>query len=167
MLFGAVAAGHVHAAKPVPSLSESAVAKSQAGLSSAQAGRLAQANSQHLKAKARLPKAQQGQLDRLAEKVRKQLFAAPLADDLLRLATGLVRDSIPDLDEAEAESVAQYVLGAIASGGQRNAETQMSFNLQYLQLLSQMQALNRDYEAVGRILEAKHDAVENSISNIR
>jgi translation elongation factor EF-1beta len=46
-------------------------------------------------------------------------------------------------------------------------ETQMSFNLQYLQLQSQMQAENRSYTAVSNILKTKHDTVKNSISNIR
>ena len=46
-------------------------------------------------------------------------------------------------------------------------ETQMSFNLQYLQLQSQMQNENRQYTAVSNILKTKHDTAKNSISNIR
>jgi len=46
-------------------------------------------------------------------------------------------------------------------------ETQMSFNLQYLQLQSQMQSENRSYTAVSNIMKTKHDTVKNSISNIR
>jgi hypothetical protein len=46
-------------------------------------------------------------------------------------------------------------------------ETQMSFNLQYLQLQSQMQAENRSYTAVSNIMKTKHDTVKNSISNVR
>jgi hypothetical protein len=46
-------------------------------------------------------------------------------------------------------------------------ETQMSFNLQYLQLQSQMQNENRQYTAVSNIMKTKHDTVKNSISNIR
>jgi len=46
-------------------------------------------------------------------------------------------------------------------------EMQMSFNLQYLQLQSQMQNENRSYTAVSNILKTKHDTVKNSISNIR
>ena len=45
-------------------------------------------------------------------------------------------------------------------------ETQMSFNLQYLQLKS-MQNENRSYTAVSNIMKTKHDTVKNSISNIR
>ncbi len=46
-------------------------------------------------------------------------------------------------------------------------ETQMSFNLQYLQLQSQMQNENREYTTVSNILKTKHDTVKNSINNIR
>ena len=46
-------------------------------------------------------------------------------------------------------------------------ETQMSFNLQYLQLQSQMQHENRNYTAVSNIMKTKHDTVKNSIRNVR
>jgi hypothetical protein len=46
-------------------------------------------------------------------------------------------------------------------------ETEMSFNLQYLQLQSQMQHENRAYTAISNIMKTKHDTVKNSISNIR
>lgn len=46
-------------------------------------------------------------------------------------------------------------------------ETQMSFNLQYLQLQSQMQHENRSYTAISNIMKTKHDTVKNSISNVR
>jgi hypothetical protein len=46
-------------------------------------------------------------------------------------------------------------------------ESAMSFNLQYLQLQSQMQQENRSYTAVSNIMKTKHDTVKNSISNIR
>jgi hypothetical protein len=46
-------------------------------------------------------------------------------------------------------------------------ETQMSFNLQYLQLQSQMQNENRSYTAVSNIMKSKHDTVKNSIKNVR
>jgi hypothetical protein len=46
-------------------------------------------------------------------------------------------------------------------------ETQMSFNLQYLQLQNQMESDNRQYTALAKILKTKHDTVKNSISNIR
>lgn len=46
-------------------------------------------------------------------------------------------------------------------------ETQMSFNLQFLQLQSQMQNENRSYTALSAIMKTKHDTVKNSISNVR
>jgi hypothetical protein len=46
-------------------------------------------------------------------------------------------------------------------------ETQMSFNLQYLQLQSQMQHENRSYTAISNIMKTKHDTAKNSISNVR
>lgn len=46
-------------------------------------------------------------------------------------------------------------------------ETQMSFNMQYLQLQNQMQHENRSYTDVSNIMKTKHDTLKNSISNIR
>lgn len=46
-------------------------------------------------------------------------------------------------------------------------ETQMSFNLQYLQLQNQMQHENRSYTAISNIMKTKHDTVKNSIANVR
>lgn len=46
-------------------------------------------------------------------------------------------------------------------------EVQMSFNLQYLQLQSQMQNENRQFSMVSNIMKTKHETVKNSISNIR
>jgi hypothetical protein len=67
-------------------------------------------------------------------------------------------------------------IGAASGGGsqdrlmaatQQMQETQMSFNLQYLQLQSNMQNENRQYTAVSNIMKTKHDTVKNSIRNIR
>ena len=46
-------------------------------------------------------------------------------------------------------------------------ETQMSFNLQYLQLQNSMQNENRQFTMLSNIMKTKHDTVKNSISNIR
>jgi hypothetical protein len=46
-------------------------------------------------------------------------------------------------------------------------ETQMSFNLQYLQLQNSMQNENRQFTMVSNIMKTKHDTVKSSISNIR
>ena len=47
------------------------------------------------------------------------------------------------------------------------SEANISFNLQYLQLQSQIQHENRSYTAVSNIMKTKHDTVKNSISNVR
>jgi hypothetical protein len=57
--------------------------------------------------------------------------------------------------------------GPLLTAVKEMQETQMSFNLQYLQLQSQMQNENRQFTAVSNIMKTKHDTVKNSISNIR
>jgi hypothetical protein len=57
--------------------------------------------------------------------------------------------------------------GQLLAATKQMQETQMSFNLQYLQLQSQMQDENRSYTAISNIMKTKHDTVKNSISNIR
>jgi septal ring factor EnvC (AmiA/AmiB activator) len=56
---------------------------------------------------------------------------------------------------------------ALLDATKQMQETQMSFNMQYLQLQSQMQHENRSYTAISNIMKAKHDTVKNSISNVR
>ncbi len=46
-------------------------------------------------------------------------------------------------------------------------DTQMSFNLQCLQLQSQAQHENRSATAISNVMKTKHDTVKNSISNVR
>jgi hypothetical protein len=85
-------------------------------------------------------------------------------------------ETVVALRERENGSLAQYferVLQADTEGDgllaatKQMQETQMSFNLQYLQLQSQMQNENRSYTAISNIMTTKHDTVKNSISNIR
>ena len=56
---------------------------------------------------------------------------------------------------------------ALMSGVKSQQETQMSFNLQYLQLQNSMQNENRQFTMVSNIMKTKHETVKNSISNIR
>ena len=79
-------------------------------------------------------------------------------------------------DSASTGAGSSSAIGAAADGSGQDQllnatkqmqETQMSFNLQYLQLQSQMQSENRSYTAVSNIMKTKHDTVKNSISNIR
>jgi hypothetical protein len=72
------------------------------------------------------------------------------------------------LHEASTELGRLFVeQGALLQATKGMQETQMSFNLQYLELQSQMQNENRSYTAVSNIMKTKHDTVKNSISNIR
>jgi len=58
-------------------------------------------------------------------------------------------------------------LSALLEATRQMQEMQMSFNLQYLQLQSQMQNESRQYSTVSNIMKTKHDTMKNSISNIR
>jgi hypothetical protein len=134
---------------------------------------------QHNQVRAQLSAADRADLDKLTSHVRQGLFAAPMRGNLLNSAIQLVSRTIPGLSPTEATSLAEYALSGMAAaegGGGQSAlmaatrsmqETQMSFNLQYLQLQSQMQHENRSYTAISNIMKTKHDTVKNSIGNIR
>jgi hypothetical protein len=152
------------------------------GLTTSQEQQLNAMIAAHKRVRARLSAPDQVMLAQLAAVVRKQIVASPPSAPFLLLysATLIVQRAIPSLSVLEAKSLAEYTLGAIASpssGGvssnelmyatQQMQETQMSFNLQYLQLQNQLQNENRQYSAVSNIVKTKHDTVKNSISNIR
>lgn len=96
--------------------------------------------------------------------------------DAVRAAKGGAAAGGHGASMASGMGAASGTIGAAAGGSGEDEllkatkemqETQMSFNLQYLQLQSQMQNENRQYTAVSNILKTKHDTVKNSISNIR
>lgn len=138
---------------------------------------------QHQRVRSQLPANDQSELDQLTELVKRQLFAAPIPADLLTATAQIVSKTAPGLSKPDATSLAEYVLGRIAAGsvvgsadsrsvGSMTTATstqaaQMSFNLQYLQLQSQMQSENRAYTAVSNIMKTKHDTIKNSIGNVR
>jgi septal ring factor EnvC (AmiA/AmiB activator) len=70
-------------------------------------------------------------------------------------------------DAAIANVAASNSQNQLLNATKQMQETQMSFNLQYLQLQSQMQHENRSYTAISNIMKTKHDTVKNSISNVR
>ena len=149
-----------------------AFAEARGQLTPADQAQLKSLVAQHQRVRSRLTAEHQTELDQLTLHVRKHLFAAPPRSKLLPSAARIVSQAIPGLTSSEATSLAEYTLGGIAGGELLNAtkqmqETQMSFNLQYLQLQSQMQNENRSYTAVSNIMKTKHDTVKNSISNIR
>jgi hypothetical protein len=132
---------------------------------------------QHQRVRSQLPAEYQQDLDRLTVQVKRQLFAALPTTNLLTSTAQIVNEFIPALTPSEAASLAEYILGGIASGDISDAalmeanksmqEMQQSFNLQYLQLQNQMQDENRQFTMVSNIMKTKHDTVKNSINNIR
>ncbi|HUI34995.1 MAG TPA: hypothetical protein VLX67_05700 [Stellaceae bacterium] len=135
-----------------------------------------------------LPPQQRDTLDSLAL----QLLVAlrkPFPVPLLPAWTRQIQQRAPQLAPNECEALAFYAIAAIANGAvdassgrtqgpssgspvsvthanQAMQETQMSFNLQYLQLQNTMQQDNRQYTAISNIMKTKHDTVKNTISNI-
>jgi hypothetical protein len=57
--------------------------------------------------------------------------------------------------------------GPVLQTTKQMQETQMSFNMQYLALQTQMQKENSTYLMVSNVLKTRHDTAKNSISNIR
>lgn len=70
-------------------------------------------------------------------------------------------------DSSVAAAAGGTTLDELLASTKIMQETQMSFNLQYLQLQSQMQHESRAFTAVSNIMKTKHETVKNSISNIR
>ena len=110
--------------------------------------------------------------------------ARAAVDDMRRLARSPEEKALAERDFVLVEKAARLVIrrdnaraaAVAAQAGGRDQllnatrqmqETQMSFNLQYLQLQSQMQHENRSYTAISNIMKTKHDTVKNSISNVR
>ena len=93
-----------------------------------------------------------------------QARSARLEEKLFQLVNTFSREVADFLSLVAAGNSSQDQLLAATKHMQ---ETQMSFNLQYLQLQSQMQHENRSYTAISNIMKTKHDTVKNSISNVR
>ena len=139
----------------------------------------------HCKERARLPVEYRNTLDQLTAIIRKNLFAHLPNVKIHDATIDYLHKHLPALTDEEVQTLTDYSLGGVASGdpvgaaagetGSQNLlnatkqmqETQMSFNLQYLQLQNQMQNENRQYTAVSNIMKTKHDTVKNSISNVR
>jgi len=122
----------------------------------------------HERLRARLPVQDRAVLDQMSAHVRRALPPnAHLPEDARRILSR----ALPNLSASEIDALTNYAGGDSSSqllqATQRMQETQMSFNLQYLQLQNQMQNANRQYTAVSNIMKTKHDTVKNSISNIR
>ncbi|HWR01957.1 MAG TPA: hypothetical protein VN371_08815 [Chlorobaculum sp.] len=171
--------------KSPPQTTSAPAIRMQTKLSIADVGRLKAMIAQHQRIRSKLPAGYKVLLDQLTEQVKDRVFAISPDGNLLISTVRIVNGIVPELTTREATSIAEYCLGGIAGStiadksdtgslqtiGTKSQEsmqeTQMSFNMQYLQLQSQMQNENRSYTAVSNIMKTKHDTVKNSISNIR
>lgn len=166
-------------------VSKPIVAQTEKRLSLAQDKRLKALIDQHRKVRVRLPVEYRNTLDRLTALARKDLVAQISNVDIFDATRAFLHKRVPGFTDEETRTMTEYVLGGIAAGDPIGAaaggssqddlmnatkqmqETQMSFNLQYLQLQNSMQDENRQYAAVSNILKTKHDTVKNSINNVR
>ena len=89
------------------------------------------------------------------------------ADAVARAAGALKPGKPGDSGAISSSSGSDSASQSLMAATQQMQETQMSFNLQYLQLQESMQNENRQYTMVSNIMKTKHDTVKNSISNIR
>jgi hypothetical protein len=155
-----------------------------ARLSNADQAKLDAAIAAHRATRAQLTPEERDDLDRLTARVRALLLRGSLGT-MWESAKTAVRNAMPGLSASEVGSLAGYAVDGMAAGdpigsaagGDSQAqlldatkqmqEMQMSFNLQYLQLQSQMQNENRSYTVVSNIVKTKHDTVKNSINNVR
>ena len=89
--------------------------------------------------------------------------------EMQRLAKTPAERELANRDHMIVEKAASLVAerDAALAQGKKLQETQMSFNMQYLGLQSEMQHENRSYTAISNIMKTKHDTVKNSISNVR
>jgi hypothetical protein len=159
-----------------PLAAATAVPQVSAPIGSAERLRLNALVAQHQKTRSQFPADQRAVLDRLTDRIRTSIFGGLPRSSLFDATKALIRGAAANLSDAESRVLTAYVLDGIAAGDpsaqllnatKQMQETQMSFNLQYLQLQSQMQSENRSYTAVSNIMKTKHDTVKNSINNIR
>lgn len=114
-------------------------------------------------------------LDRLAARLA---TLKPHGRDVLTPWTKVIGRSAPGLTNEECRALAVYALCALAAASRGDGsreliaatpdmqETEMSFNLQYLQLQNMLQDESRAFTAISNIMKTKHGTVKNSISNI-
>jgi len=93
-----------------------------------------------------------------------------LSSELAKKAGAVGKISVENNGKNSGQSGAQSSGSSsqdLMQATQQMQETQMSFNLQYLQLQEQMQNDNRQFTAVSNILKTKHDTAKNIITNIK
>lgn len=123
--------------------------------------------------RASLPPRDRATLDAFAQRIKLMLRSLAPGASLNGLLAGLRRALPLSLSDPEVKALLAYSLmagsldQALSTSIKQTQESQMSFNLQYLQLQSHIQSENRLYTAVSNIMKTKHETVKNSISNIR
>jgi hypothetical protein len=85
----------------------------------------------------------------------------------LQVATALARFNAATNGLSHAANAYADAADELLAAAKQVEETQMSYNLQYLQLQHQMQNESRQFTAISNILKTKHDTVKNSIQNVR
>jgi hypothetical protein len=88
-----------------------------------------------------------------------------LHKELFNIIEAINEKSIDFLESIER--LASSDQATLLAATKQMQEMQMSFNLRYLELQSQMQHENRSFTALSNIMKQRHDAMKNSISNIR
>ena len=123
----------------------------------------------HERLRRRLSPGDRALLDALAARLLEALPHKTRLPDDVRV---LLRRADSGLSDSEVSVLADYCSAQLLQSIQENQgtqemqETQMSFNLQYLQLQSSMQNESREFTMVSNIMKTKHDTVKNTISNI-
>jgi hypothetical protein len=103
-------------------------------------------------------------LANLVQRVRRQLpHGARLPEDARRILAG----DFPSFSGIELNSLSSYIAGELLSQTQQMQETQMSFNLQYLQLQENLQSEDREYSTLSNLLKTRQDTIKATLGNIR
>ena len=87
-----------------------------------------------------------------------------LSEEQTRIYSSLSK-KIEDLSKLAAQRATSQA--ELMRATKNSQETQVSFNLQYIQLQNSMQNENRQFTMVSNIMKTKNDTVKNSISNIK
>lgn len=76
-------------------------------------------------------------------------------------------EALEAADDGDVEGFGSFSGTSMSGGTKQMQESQMSFNMQYMQLQGHMQSLNRTYGIASTMMETKHGTVQGSIPNVR
>jgi hypothetical protein len=169
-------------ASATPAAEASEVASAKSRLSPEQERQLDVLAAQHRDARARLSPQDRIMLDGLVTHTHAAIASGKWRGNLWeRLRNEL---HAAGMNETDSGVLATYVLDGVAAGDgnsplpgdtnsslltatQQMQETQMSFNMQYLELQNQMQNDNRQFAAVSNIMKSLRDTQKAILSNIK